>query len=201
MAVIRHIDSQSVSIDALDLAIISQVQEDGRVPLTKLGRKLGISHGTARNRLERLLAAGVLRIAATVDPLKVGSPVQVLIGINSDLARMTEIEKQLAEFDEVTFAATITGRLDFVVGAAFRSATHLREFLAEELSKIKGIHGIETLHMLNLGKRVWQWAVPAPADRKRLKARSIGRKEQGAADARLKEPINGRRSRSRPGLR
>jgi DNA-binding Lrp family transcriptional regulator len=135
----------------------------------------------------------VLRIAATVDPLKVGSPVQVLIGINADLVRIEGIEKQLAEFEEVTFAATITGRLDFVVGAAFRSEIHLREFLAEKLSKIKGVRGIETLHVLNLGKRVWQWAVPPPADRERLKTRrTAGRKSRGVADAGLREPVNGR---------
>ncbi|MBI4278488.1 MAG: Lrp/AsnC family transcriptional regulator [Armatimonadetes bacterium] len=158
----KHARSSAVSLplDQLDLALVAQLQQAGRTPLTELAARLGVSHGTVRNRLERLLSARVLRVVATVDPAKVGFPAQVLIGIHGDLHRMAAIEKQLAEFEEVTFVSTLTGRLDFVIGAVFVSDAALRDFLVNKLSTVKGIRGTETFHVLNLGKRLWQWEIP-----------------------------------------
>ena len=47
-----------VELDELDLSLIRELQKDGRLALTKLGNRLSVSHGTIRNRLERLLVGG-----------------------------------------------------------------------------------------------------------------------------------------------
>jgi len=112
-----------------------------------------------RNRIARLLSNGVVRMTAIVDPAKVGFPMQVVIGINVDLARMERIENQLAAFEEVTHVSTLTGRLDFLIFAAFPSSADLRKFLVGKLSKIEGIRRTETFHVLNLAKRMWHWKV------------------------------------------
>lgn len=150
----------SIGLDEVDLSLIDELQRDGRKPLTTLAQRLGVSHGTVRNRLERALTSGVIRISAVVDPAKVGYPTQVLMGISADLTQLEAIEKKLSRFEEVTFVATLTGRLDFLIFAAFASDAHLREFLVHKLSKIPGIRATETFHILTLGKRVWQWEVP-----------------------------------------
>ena len=161
----------TLSLDQLDLALIGQLQRDGRKALTALAQELGISHGTVRNRLERLLASGVVKVSAVVDPAKIGYPLQVLIGVSANLTHLEPTEKELTRFEEVTFVATLTGRFDFLIFAAFASDVHLREFLMHKLSKIRGIRATETFHILNLGKRVWQWEVPV---RKPSAARAIG---------------------------
>ncbi|MBI4277313.1 MAG: Lrp/AsnC family transcriptional regulator [Armatimonadetes bacterium] len=153
------------ALDHLDLALIARLQDSGRTPLVELAKQLGVSHGTIRNRLERLQTDGILKVVATVEPVRVGFPIQVLIGINADLRRMVTIEKHLATFQEVTFVATLTGRLDFIIGAAFASSDDLRHFLQEKLAKVAGIRRTETFHILDLGKRLWQWAVPVATAR------------------------------------
>jgi len=150
----------TLSLDQLDLALIGQLQRDGRKGLTALAKDLGVSHGTVRNRLDRLRASGILRVSAVVDPAKIGYPIQVLIGASANLAQLEPAEKELSRLEEVTFVATLTGRFDFLIFAAFASDVHLREFLVHKLSKIKGIRSTETFHTLSLGKRVWQWEVP-----------------------------------------
>ena len=152
-----------VNMDVLDRAIISELQRDGRVPLTELGSRLGVSHGTVRNRLERLLEEQVIQIVAVIDPAKAGFPTQVLLGIGAVLDRMLTIEKELARLSEVYFVSTTTGRLDFLVAAAFASDFQLRDFLARKLSKIDGIRATETFHIIHTGKRLWQWKIPALA--------------------------------------
>ncbi len=152
-----------VTMDVLDRAIISELQRDGRIPLTELGSKLGVSHGTVRNRLERLLKEQVIQIVAVIDPAKAGFPTQVLLGIGAVLDRMLTIEKELARLSEVYFVSTVTGRLDFLVAAAFASDFQLRDFLARKLSKIEGIRATETFHIIHAAKRNWQWKIPATA--------------------------------------
>lgn len=65
----------TLSLDQLDLALIGQLQRDGRKALTALAKDLGVSHGTVRNRLDRLRASGILRVSAVVDPAKIGYPI------------------------------------------------------------------------------------------------------------------------------
>ncbi|HEV8353514.1 MAG TPA: Lrp/AsnC ligand binding domain-containing protein [bacterium] len=148
-------------LDERDFALITLLQLDGRMPLTELGGRLGVTHATVRSRLERLRTRGIIRITAVADPSKVGFPTQVILGIVGNLAHMPQIEKQLTQLEEVSYVATTTGRLDFIVVASFGSDTDLREFLVHKLSKIEGIRSTETFHILSLGKRVWQWRLPS----------------------------------------
>lgn len=161
-------------MDPLDVALISELQRDGRQHLIKIAKKLQVSHGTVRNRLERLLAEGAIRVTAVVDPIKAGFPTQVLVGLTGDLRRMEETEERLAAIDEVYFVATMTGQLDFVIFAAFPSDDDLRHFLAEKLSKIPGIRSTQTFHLLKISKRTWQWRIPIPTGRRSEKQAATG---------------------------
>ncbi|MCK4782394.1 MAG: AsnC family protein, partial [Desulfobacteraceae bacterium] len=48
------------SADAIDRAIISYLQYDGRMAYTKIARELGISEGTVRSRVKRLMESKML---------------------------------------------------------------------------------------------------------------------------------------------
>lgn len=147
-------------IDELDLRILRLLQEDGRMSLVEIGKRLGVSHATVRYRLERLTARQIVTVRAYVDPTKVGFPTQVLIGIRADLGSMESIDKQLAQLEELYFVSTVTGRFDFFVAGAFASDSDLRDFLAKKLSKVKGIHGAETFGILRMERHAWPWRVP-----------------------------------------
>lgn len=153
-------DSRFFPLDSLDVAIIAELQRDGRKPLSELGKQMGVSHGTVRNRIERLRAEGILKIKAVVDPGTVGFPTQVWIGINADLTSMSTLPKQLAKLPEVVYVASLTGRFDAVISAVFASSDHLRRFLVDRLSKVRGIRSTETFHILSPAKRGWDWEVP-----------------------------------------
>jgi Lrp/AsnC family transcriptional regulator for asnA, asnC and gidA len=147
-------------LDELDLGLIGYLQRDGRSSLITLGQKLGVAHGTVRNRLDRLLARGFISVVGVVDPVKVGFQTSVLIGISVDLRHMEEIERQLIKLKEVTTVTATTGRYDFAIWANFRDDLHLMGFIRTKFSKIKGIRATETFHILSMSKRVWQWVVP-----------------------------------------
>ena len=61
------------SLDATDWSILVEVQRDGRIPLTELGRRVSLSASATTERVERLEAAGVITgYRADVDLAKVG---------------------------------------------------------------------------------------------------------------------------------
>jgi Lrp/AsnC family transcriptional regulator for asnA, asnC and gidA len=150
-------------LDSLDVALIEEFQRNGRTSFTDLGTKFNVAHGTIRNRLDRLLANKIISVLGVVDPAKVGFPVQVYIGINADVKHLRSIEAKLVRFEEVNFVAMMTGRIDFLVGAALPSDAALRDFLVRKLARVKGVRSTETFHVLHLAKRPWQWRLPQKA--------------------------------------
>jgi Lrp/AsnC family transcriptional regulator for asnA, asnC and gidA len=151
---------ETAKIEHLDSALLGELQRNGRASLINLARRLGVSHGTVRYHLERLLNEGLVKVVAVVDPARLGFRTQVIIGIDAELRLMEEIEATLVSFEEVTFVATLTGRLDFLLGAVFHSNEELRRFLSEKLSRVKGVRKTETFHILKLGKHAWDWVIP-----------------------------------------
>ena len=49
-------------LDDTDRAIIERLQADGRTPYTRLGAAVGLSEAAVRQRVQRLLDAGVMQV-------------------------------------------------------------------------------------------------------------------------------------------
>jgi DNA-binding Lrp family transcriptional regulator len=45
-------------LDELDHKLVSVLREDGRAPISKLGKILGVSRATVQSRLDRLIETG-----------------------------------------------------------------------------------------------------------------------------------------------
>ena len=68
------------TLDATDWAILAEVQRDGRIALTELGRRVNLSASATTERVKRLEAAGVITgYRAEVDLDKVGYAVLAVV--------------------------------------------------------------------------------------------------------------------------
>ena len=61
-------------VDALDQRLIALLRADGRAPIAQIAAALHVSRGTAQNRLDRLIQAGVIlgftvRVRPDIDEL------------------------------------------------------------------------------------------------------------------------------------
>ena len=70
-----------VVVDDVDKALIEALQEDGRLPYTKLAVEVGLSEAAVRQRVQRLVEAGVVQIVAVTDPLTLGFRRMAMIGL------------------------------------------------------------------------------------------------------------------------
>src|SRR3954452_19089665 len=74
----------SSMLDDVNKAIITQLQSDGRRSYAAIATAVGLSEAAAPQRLQRLPAGGVMRVAPATDPMQVGSARQAMIGVNAE---------------------------------------------------------------------------------------------------------------------
>src|SRR5689334_22198645 len=98
------------SLDATDWAILVELQRDGRLPLTELGRRVNLSPSAATERVKRLETAGVISgYRADINLGKVGFPVLAVVRLKYPGSRHEPLHKLLAERYEILECLRTTG--------------------------------------------------------------------------------------------
>ncbi len=73
--------SGPVPLDEMSKAIIEKLQKDGRRSYAGIGKAVGLSEAAVRQRVQRLIDAGVMQIVAVTDPMQLGFSRQAMVGI------------------------------------------------------------------------------------------------------------------------
>jgi Lrp/AsnC family transcriptional regulator, regulator for asnA, asnC and gidA len=149
-------------MDRLDRQIVDLLRENGRRSNVDVARNLGVSEGTIRKRVDRLVSTGALRIVGVADPGAVGLTVRTLILLDVELAQMAQVGHQLSAMPEVMSVYCVTGEHDLVVEAAFESDEALMRFLTERVAGIPGVLGSKTCHIPRVVKYAYEWTLPEP---------------------------------------
>jgi DNA-binding Lrp family transcriptional regulator len=130
-----NLEAKELRIDDLDIQIIKLLQEDSRLSYNKIAEKLGISVGTAYNRIKNLEERGILKgYTVIVDPDKVGYGLTALILVQAEGKHLTEVKSEIAKIDNVTSVYDITGEFDIAVIARFKDRDGLNKFIKSLVS-------------------------------------------------------------------
>jgi len=122
-------------VDDIDIQIINLLQEDSRLSFNKIARELGISVGTAYNRIKSLEDRGVLKgYTVIVDPVKVGYSLTAIILIQAEGKHLLDVENEVSKIDNVISVYDITGDFDIAVIARFKDRSSLNNFIKSLLS-------------------------------------------------------------------
>jgi len=117
------------------MQIIGLLQEDSRLSFNKIAHRLGISVGTACNRIKNLEDKGVLKgYTVLVDQNKVGYGLTAIILIQAEGKHLLDVEKEVAEINNVISVYDITGDFDFAVIARFKDRESLNAFIKRLLA-------------------------------------------------------------------
>lgn len=143
-------------LDDVSKAIIEQLQEDGRRPYATIGKAVGLSEAAVRQRVQRLLDAGVMQIVAVTDPMQVGFSRQAMIGIkvSGDLHAVAE---QLAEMTEVEYVVITAGSFDVMIEVVCEDDDHLLELVSHRVRALPSVISTETFVYLKLLKQLYNW--------------------------------------------
>ncbi|HSG79285.1 MAG TPA: Lrp/AsnC family transcriptional regulator [Acidimicrobiia bacterium] len=144
-----------MKIDTTDKQIIALLQDDGRMPFSALGPKVGLSPAAARQRVLQLIDQGVMQIVAVTDPTTLGFHVQAMVGITVD-GSVEAVTAEITGMPEVDYTVIVAGRFDMLVEVVAENAEHLISIM-ERIRAIPGVDGAEIFTYLRLAKQTYDW--------------------------------------------
>jgi Lrp/AsnC family transcriptional regulator for asnA, asnC and gidA len=153
---------EPVVLDEIDRRIIEQLQKDGRKPYTQMAPAVGLSEAAVRQRVQRLIDAGVMQIVAVTDPRVLGFSRQAMIGlkVEGDTRRVADA---VAELHEVEYVVLTAGAFDMLLEVVVEDDEHLLDLLNAKIRKIEGVQTTETFIYLRIHKETYQWGAAPTA--------------------------------------
>jgi Lrp/AsnC family transcriptional regulator for asnA, asnC and gidA len=146
-------------MDELDHEIMALLQLDGRASNAKVAREVGVSEGTVRRRLGRLLEEDFIEIVTLPNLAKLGYTTTALIGLQTMPAKQEAVADAVARLEEVHYVAITTGSYDIFLWVGVESAEQLGQFLRQKLGAIEGIRHSETFVNLFIKKPTYGLAL------------------------------------------
>lgn len=143
-------------LDEVSKLIVAELQQDGRRSYAAIGKAVGLSEAAVRQRVQRLLDAGVMQIVAVTDPMQLGFPRQAMIGIEVE-GELETVADQLAEMPEVDYVVITAGSFDIVVEVVCEDDDELLEVLSRRIRRLAGVRRTETFVYLKLRKQTYSW--------------------------------------------
>ena len=148
-------DRTGSQLDATDRAIIEQLQADGRVPYTRLGAAVGLSEAATRQRVQRLIDAGVLQVVGVTNPLSVGRRRMAMIGVRC-AGPLEPAAQALEAMEDIDYLVVTAGSFDFLCEVVVADDESLRD-LVDRIRAVAGVLTTETFIYLDLVKQTFTW--------------------------------------------
>jgi Lrp/AsnC family transcriptional regulator, leucine-responsive regulatory protein len=118
------------SLDAANLKLLAELQEDARLSFAELGRRVGLSSPAVAERLARLEEDGVITgYRAEVDPRALGLELGVVIRIRPAPRELRKVAELAQRTPEVVECQRITGEDCYFMKAYVRDVEHLEDVI------------------------------------------------------------------------
>lgn len=142
-------------LDDVSKAIIEQLQVDGRGSYANIAKAVGLSEAAVRQRVQRLLATGLMQIVAVTDPLQLGFRRQAMIGVSAE-GDLSVVAAKLSGIAEASYVVTTAGRFDILIEVVCEDDNHLLEVI-NKIRSIPGVTNTESFLYLKLNKQHYNW--------------------------------------------
>jgi DNA-binding Lrp family transcriptional regulator len=132
-----------LGMDSIDRKIIAELQAEGRLTVTELAQRVGLSVAPCHRRLRQLERTGAIRgYRAVVDPAAIGLGFEVLVQVTmdrEDAATVADFERGLAEIAEVRHAERLFGDPDYLLRVATADIAAYQTLRDERLATLPGV--------------------------------------------------------------
>jgi Lrp/AsnC family transcriptional regulator for asnA, asnC and gidA len=142
-------------LDEIDRYIIQTLQKDGREAFAQIAEDLKVSPGMIRQRYNRLVELGYLKVIAATNPLMMGKRTMAMIGVRTDGRKMLEAGNKISKFDEVVYVVFVSGGYDIMLEVFCKDHEDLLKFMTEKLAKVDGVRETESFIYLKIAKEIY----------------------------------------------
>jgi DNA-binding Lrp family transcriptional regulator len=130
-------------MDRIDREILALLESAGRLTVTELAQRVGLTVAPCHRRLRELERAGVIRgYRAVVDPAALGRGFEVLVSVTmerEDARTITDFERSLAAVPEVRHAERLFGDPDYLIRVATADIAAYQRLRDEKLATLPGV--------------------------------------------------------------
>jgi len=139
------------TLDTIDLEILKQLDDDGRMAYSTIASTLGVSNTMIHQRIARLTEQGILvGIKPVLNEKKIGYDWAAFTGITLERDQDSyRIIEELKKIPEVTECYFITGGYTLYLKIVARDHEHMRKILYDKIDTIQGI--AKTNSIIELG--------------------------------------------------
>ncbi len=146
-------NSVDLELNETDLAILREVQQDGRISNVELANRIELSPAATHVRLKRLQSHGYIRsYVALLDQEKMGFDMTCFVSISLRMHGSEELagfRASAKELPQVLECYHVTGEFDYLLKIVVRNRKELQRFVEHELTPIPGVARIYTSLVLD----------------------------------------------------
>ena len=141
-------EAPEADLDRFDRRIIEVLSLDGRIPVTALAGRVGLTKTPCQVRLKRLVESGVIRgFRAVIDPRRIGREhvafVEVKLSDTTEPA-LSAFNEAAAALTEIEQCHMIAGPFDYLLKVRTRDISGYRRVLGEKISALPHVANTST---------------------------------------------------------
>ncbi|RVT40118.1 Lrp/AsnC family transcriptional regulator [Sphingobium algorifonticola] len=136
------------NIDDIDMQILAELQDDGRMTNVDLARRVGLTAPPCLRRVRALEDNGAIKsYHAVVDPATLGFTITVfaMVSLKSQAeADLKAFEDHVAGLPEVRECHMLNGEIDFILKVVSRDLQSFQQFLTSHLTPAPNVVSVKT---------------------------------------------------------
>ena len=144
----EKIVANPAKIDALDRAILRELQKDGRLSIQDLSAKVGLSPSPCSRRVRLLEERGVLLgYSALIDERLAGFGFSAFVSVKLDKQvdeALKTFETAVSRFPEVVDCWLMTGNRDYLMRVVTEDLPAFEMFITGKLTMVKSVASIKS---------------------------------------------------------
>ncbi len=133
-------------MDAKDKEIIKILKDKGRAGFVDIGKKIGLSEGAVRKRIQMLSDSGVIRKFTVKVGVTEGAEAIVLLAINPAYPTQ-EVSKKIQTILNVETIYEVTGEYDIIAIIGAMNVNEVNECI-DKIRRVEGIMKTNTMIIL-----------------------------------------------------
>ena len=145
-------------MDRFDAAILTVLAEDGRISITDLAKRIGLSKPPTQARLRRLEDSGViLGYRALLDPIRLGLDHVAFVEVRLEDTRevaLRAFNEAVSRVPEIEQAHMIAGNFDYLLKVRTRDMAAYRRFLGETVTTLPYVANTSTYVAMEAVKEI-----------------------------------------------
>ena len=147
----------ALELDATDLQILRHLQQDGKLSVRELAKKINLSTTPVHERLRRLESSGVIdHYSAVINTARIRPFIVFFVNIilKEHSTRLGgEFIGKITSFPEVVEFHVIGGEHDFMIKVMVPDMAAYRKFFVEQLGEIPNIAKLQSIIVLDTVKK------------------------------------------------